>query len=47
MISTLEIFYDLDIQTTDHKSHKKIYDKFKEEDRQKLGVRFWQYSRKN
>ena len=29
-------FYDLDIKTIDQKSHRKIYDRFKEEDRQIL-----------
>ena len=32
--------YDLDIKPIDHKSHKKIYDRFKEEDRQILEVDF-------
>ena len=33
-------FYDLDVKTTDQKSHKKIYDKFMEEDRQILELDF-------
>ena len=36
-------FYDLDVNNIDQKSHRKIYDKFKEEDRQILEL---QYSRK-
>ena len=33
-------FYDLDIKTIDQKSHKNIYDKFKEGDRQILELYF-------
>ena len=33
-------FYDVDIKTIDLKSHKKIYDKFKEEERQILDLDF-------
>ena len=33
-------FYDLDVKTIDQKSHRKIYDKFKEEDRQILELDF-------
>ena len=33
-------FYDLDINTIDQKSLKKIYDKFKEEERQILELDF-------
>ena len=28
-----ENFYDLDVKTTDQKRHRKIYDRFKEEER--------------
>ena len=33
-------FYDLDVKTIDHKSHKKIDGKFKEENRQILELDF-------
>ena len=33
-----KIFYDLDIKIIDQKSHRKIYDKFKKEDRQILVI---------
>ena len=39
MIGTLEIF-DLDVKTIDQNSLKKIYDKFKEEERQILELNF-------
>ena len=40
MIGTPKTFYDLGIKAIDKKSHKKIYDKFKEEDRQILELDF-------
>ena len=45
MIGTLKIFYDLDGKTVDQRSHRKIYDRLKEEDRTDIRVRFWQYSK--
>ena len=38
MIDILKFFYDLDIKTIDQKSHMKIYDSFKQEDRQVLEI---------
>ena len=33
-------FYDLDIKTLDQEGHRKIYDKFKEDDREILELDF-------
>ena len=35
-----QTFYDLDIKTMDQKSHRKIYDRFKEEERHVLELDF-------
>ena len=40
MIGIIKDFYDLDVKIIDKKNHRKIYDKFKEEERQILELKF-------